>query len=312
MKWSYSSGRAFQACQRQWFYKNLMGVGQAKRDEKRRAVHLMGKADSIGAWRGRLVDDIISEEIVPRINQGRPMNLGEIVDLAKERFDKQLAFARSNTASNLRLDIKAAGDHFALLKNDVSDDEASQAWQEIDTALRTLFSCDEVKEIMKSADFLVSQRVLQYSLFDGATMVAVPDLIAFHDDESPTIIDWKVHAQGTYDAWMQLALYAIALERCKPHVNWEIYVEEEHRRADAMRLFEVQLLLGTVREHRLDQDHFDMAEEFMNTSAFEMTSLMDGRKYPQLTAEEFSTARYPQTCDSCNFKPTCWRNPHDG
>ena len=159
---------------------------------------------------------------------------------------------------------------------------------------------------MKTADFLISQKTLQYTIFEGATMVAVPDLVAFHDEKPPTIIDWKVHAQGTHDAWLQLALYALALERCKPHFNWEIFVEEELHRAGAMRLIEFQLLLGTVREHQLDLDHFDMAEEFMNSSSQEMINLTDGRKHKQLKPEDFLPARFAETCASCNFKPACW------
>lgn len=43
MKWSYSGGRAFQACQRQWYYKNVFGVGQATKDPERRRMYLLGK-----------------------------------------------------------------------------------------------------------------------------------------------------------------------------------------------------------------------------------------------------------------------------
>ena len=188
----------------------------------------------------------------------------------------------------------------------MSTDDIENAWLEIKQALRTFYRSDEAKAIIKSADYLVSQKALQFQLLDGVTVVGFPDLIAFRDEHPPTIVDWKVHAQGTHDAWMQLAIYAICLERCKPHFDWERYFDDVERSRENVRLVEVQLLTDVVREHVLDAEHFERAEEFMQTSAYEMACLIDGRKSTDLALEEFDVARFPEACDSCSYKSHCW------
>lgn len=313
MKWSYSGGRAFQACQRQWYFRNVVGLGQVKRDAERRKIYLMGKHDSISAWRGRLVDELITEKIVTRVNDGSdPPDLKKMLELADRRFQEQLSYAREHVEVAPDLNIKEAGTSFALLKNvvDLTDEEIEQAWAEVCSALRTLYQCDVAKDIIKEADWLISQKTLQYRLIDGINVQGVPDLVAFRWDQPPTIVDWKVHAQGTHDAWMQLATYAICLERATPHSDWKEFYEELQWRRGDLRLVEVQLLTGTVREHDLDEDHFAQAEAFIQSSAIEMASLLEGRKYSELDIEEFDMARFPESCDSCSYKPHCWENAH--
>lgn len=309
MKWSYSAGRTFQACQRQWYYKNIFGIGQAKKDPERRRMYLLGKQDSIAAWRGRIVDELITDKVVTPFNEGDDIpDLKTMIGYAEERFQQQLAFARSNIEVTPELDVKAAGQAFALIREvaSLSTDDIEHAWLEIKQALRTFYRSDEAKAIIKSADYLVSQKALQFQLLDGVTVVGFPDLIAFRDEHPPTIVDWKVHAQGTHDAWIQLAIYAICLERCKPHFDWERYFDDVERSRENVRLVEVQLLTDVVREHALDAEHFERAEEFMQTSAYEMACLIDGRKSTDLALEEFDVARFPEACDSCSYKSHCW------
>ena len=57
---------------------------------------------------------------------------------------------------------------------------------------------------LRAADRLITQRSLTFAHAD-ISVRAVPDVIAFKGDEAPAIIDWKVHAFGWRDAWLQLA-----------------------------------------------------------------------------------------------------------
>jgi hypothetical protein len=49
------------------------------------------------------------------------------------------------------------------------------------------------------------------------SITARPDLVAFHRNAPPRVIDWKAHARMQTAARSQLALYAIALTSAKPH-----------------------------------------------------------------------------------------------
>lgn len=67
MRWSYSASRSFRQCQRQWFFKNIVASARANEPLRRRA-YLLSKLQSVSAWRGKVVDDIISKTLVPSLS----------------------------------------------------------------------------------------------------------------------------------------------------------------------------------------------------------------------------------------------------
>ena len=311
MRWSYSASRSFRQCQRQWFFKNVVANARAK-DSFRKRAYLLGKLQSISAWRGMIVDQVISRTIIPNINRRSPILLRDAKALARDLFDKQLAYARRHPIADLALTLSREGDRFAALypmeyEGELREHEIERAWCEVETALENLFKMEDVKQILKSSDYVVAQRPLQYKLMDDVTVLAYPDAIAFRRGAPPVIIDWKVHAFGIHDAWLQLAIYAIALSRCKPHRDFPSGFGMQPQEAT---LFEVQLLTNVVREHALEEEQLIEAEEYIYSSACEITCLTEGKKYSALNMEDFRLAAYEQTCQRCAFRAICWEEPH--
>ena len=311
MRWSYSASRSFRQCQRQWYFKNVAANSRAK-DPFRKRAYLLSKLQSISAWRGRIVDDVISNMIIPNLNQGHRVTLQDAKNLARRLFDRQLAYARLHPINDPSLQISKVGEDFAVFhvmeyEGELPDHEIERAWCEIETALVNLFWLDEIKFILKSSNYLISQRALQFALMDDVTVLSYPDLIAFRGDDPPAIIDWKVHAFGTDDAWIQLAIYAIALSRCNPHVDFPDGFVIQPQELD---LYEVQLLTNVVRKHSLELEQIIEAEEVMIHSAYEITCLVEGRKYTDLNVEDFQTAVRAETCQRCAFRAICWEKSH--
>ncbi|MCE2449762.1 MAG: PD-(D/E)XK nuclease family protein [Candidatus Latescibacteria bacterium] len=311
MRWSYSASRSFRQCQRQWFFKNVAVSARAK-DPSRRRAHLLGKLQSISAWRGRIVDDVLSKTLIPNLNRGVCLTLQGAKNRARGLFDRQLAYARQHPIADLGLQVSKEGDDFAVFhameyEGELSEHEIERAWCDVETALVNLFSLDDIKRILKSSDYIVSQRALQFTLMDDVTVLAYPDVIAFRGDAPPTIIDWKVHAFGTNDAWLQLAIYAIALSRCRPHRDFPSGFETQPQES---ALYEVQLLTNVVRKHSLEEEQIVEAEEYMLSSAYEIACLTEGRKYADLNVEDFRGAAYEETCQRCAFRAICWEKSH--
>jgi hypothetical protein len=312
MKWSYSASRTFKQCQRQWYFKNIVASGTAKRDQFRKQAYLLSKLQSVSAWRGKIVDDVISNLIVPRLNRKSKITLGEVKTRARELFDRQLAFARTHVATDLELQPSKHGDDFALFYTNhygpaVTDDEIDRAWAEIEAALENLFGLGAIKDLLKSADYLIAQRSLSFSLMDGVTPAAVPDLIAFRNGEPPIIVDWKVHVFGQNDAWLQLGIYAIALSRCAPHSDFPAGLAIDPLDVE---LYEAQLLTNIVRRHELDEDRLSDAEDYITASAYEIVCLTEGEKYAGLSIEDFTRATYGESCQRCAFRAICWEGGH--
>ena len=311
MRWSYSASRSFRQCQRQWFFKNVVASAIAK-DPFRKRAYLLSKLQSISAWRGKIVDDVISNSIIPYLNRRNCVTLRDAKNRARRLFDRQLAYARRHPITNLDLQVSKEGDDFAVFHAleygmEVSECEIEKAWSEVETALVNLFSFDDLKCILKSSQYIVAQRALQFTLMDNVTVLAYPDAIAFRSDAPPAIIDWKVHAFGIHDAWLQLAIYAIALSRCNPHTDFPVGFEKQPQE---LALYEVQLLTNAVREHSLGGEQIIEAEEYMISSAYEIACLTEGKKYTDLYVEDFRTAVHAETCQRCAFRNICWEKPH--
>jgi hypothetical protein len=92
MRWSHSASRSFRKCQRQWYFKNVVANARAKEPLRRRA-YLLSKLQSVSAWRGKIVDDVISKTIIPGINRRSPITLRDAKTRARQLYDTQLAYA---------------------------------------------------------------------------------------------------------------------------------------------------------------------------------------------------------------------------
>ena len=165
-----------------------------------------------------------------------------------------------------------------------------------------------VREALKSADYVISQRALQFELMDRVTVLAYPDAVAFSSGRAPLIIDWKVHTFGQNDAWLQLAIYAIALSRSKRHADFPKNFCCDPKE---VVLLEAQLLTESVREHRVGEEEITEAEEYMISSACEISSLTEGKKYADLSAEDFRVAHHAESCQRCAFRTICWESSHE-
>lgn len=302
MRWSYSASRSFKQCQRQWYFKNIVASSRSK-DPFRLHAYQLSKRQSIHAWRGKIVDDVISKVIVPSLNRRSPVSLRIAKAEARDRFQSQLESSRTDghpiDASAVEEPIAIYGLEFGIPPTEA---EIEAAWTEIEAALTNLYAMDEVKDLLRGSEYVVAQRALQFAVQEGVSVLAYPDAIAFQPGGQAAILDWKVHAFGQNDAWLQLAIYAIALSNC----NHKDFPQNGRFGPCDYKLLEVQLLTNSVRYHELTEDHVADAEDYISASAYEIACLVDGKKYEQLQLEDFQVAIYPQTCQRCPFREICW------
>lgn len=304
--WTYSDAREIKKCQRRWYFGSILASGRAH-DPKRRRAFFYSKLDSIDAWRGRIVDTVISRHIVPAWFDDDP-DLKWSLRIARRLFDSQLSFARTNRAATVDVKLGDVGEAFALLTDfefadGPSNEALDKAWQDMEAALVYFWSHEPLQELLEKAEFLISQpRILHFSFGDGAKGKASPDLLLFQHGKAPTIVDWKVHAEGGNDAADQLATYAIALSRCKAHSDFPEPIKHE---PEAMNLIEAQLLLQRLKHYQLDTEAVSDMEAEMMRSAYEMEALVDNGDFSNLSPKDFATARDPSTCESCCFKKPC-------
>lgn len=307
MNWSYSAGRTFAGCTRRWFYRSVVAHHAAK-DPLRREAYSLGKVDSLASWRGRLVDEVISERAVPSLARGQRPDLPELLAAARQRFDTQLAFAQTHRLSDPGL--KPSREPDFLILGDVEagtppgEAELSQLWEGVERALAQFLMMDSLLERLLTARLLLPQRPLTYALVlpDGerVTVRAIPDLLAFFGDAPPLIIDWKVSVRAATAHREQLTGYALALSRSRGYS-----VPPLRTGAVATELLEVQLLTDERRSYDLTDAALEMAEVEAVASASRMRALLADQKG---NCDPF---RVPPTtdlkgCSYCAFKGPCW------
>lgn len=307
MIWSISESRTFRRCQRQWYYKNILASATAK-DPTRRRAYLLGKLQSVSSWRGQTVDKIISDFIIPYIKSPQRRNVVEAKKAALDLFNRQLSFARTHPLHTPGFSPAKCGSDCVLLHcmeytGNILDFEILKARQEVERALENLFEMDELLRKIESAQSLITQRALCFS-HSGVTVRAVPDLIAFYDDQPPLIVDWKVHAFGFREAWLQLAVYGLALTLCKPHRDFPPSLRRW--RVTDIGLAEAQLLTKQLRHYTLLPEELDRAEAYIAGSVTDILLTSDRSAKPELDSTDFRVANSPDACGRCQFRAICW------
>jgi hypothetical protein len=310
MIWSFFASRTFRKCQRQWCFNKLVANANAKNPLQHEA-YLLSKLQTVAAWRGSIVDLAITKRLIPALANGWPLSLSKTLGYARSVFDSQLTFAMKNRMREPGVSATKAGDQYAALyaieyEQTIDDKDISQAWRDVEDALRNVFAMRDLHIILREATKLMPQRPITFPHF-GFTVKAVPDLVAFFDGAPPLIVDWKVHTFGSQDYRLQLALYAVALTRCKPHSDFP--PELSRYGSTDIRLLEAQLLTNQQRQYKLTQDDIDDIDNYIAESSIEMTLASDGPSQKAVDPFAFPVTDYPETCERCMFRKLCWEEP---
>lgn len=310
MNWSFSSAKTFERCPRQWYFRQVVAHHAAK-DPFRKEAYLLTKVDSVWSWRGKVVDDLITEQVVPGLAEGYLPSLQVLTANARQRFDAQLEFAATRSSREAEIRPSQHPDFLALHETQdgatVDKDGLEQAWSDIENALANLLAMGDLLERLASAAVLFPQRALNYRrvLSDGEplTVRAVPDLIAFFSDAPPLILDWKVHAYARTIFADQLAGYALALVAAAG--QWGLPRLNGLAPSD-IDLLEVQLLVDEQRSHTLTPKEFQELRDYQLESGERMRRLVAGRAKSDRNPYTVVTTIDLSRCENCVFQSLCW------
>lgn len=306
MKWSISSFKEFQKCERKWFLNHKMGSRSIK-DAFRREIYLLSQLETLDSWRGQIVDYTISEYIIPRLLKKQLVSYNDIIVYAKELTRVRYNFASQERHKEPSLkktehyyeyaplyDIEYPSEHL--------NSKLNKAWEEIAISLNNFINNDELIAQLQSANYLTAQRTLTYNAH-GFSIQGVPDLIAFFPDAPPHIYDWKVHSSDTKTYTEQLLVYAQALTECLPHKDFVDYIEE-YDMYD-IRLSEVQLLTNKIRHYTVTEEYIERINDYIAGSMEIMKLKKCDFDFKELNIEDFEKTIQLDTCLNCQFKKIC-------
>lgn len=252
------------------------------------------------------MDQVLSDFVLPSMKESTSVLQLKAIELAQQIFEEQKK-AGLGMALQRQMPSNPDGFHgFLEIQNgiEIGADSFENAWKEIEIAIANFFENEAIAGRIQNTERLIPQRTLTFCL-SSVSVRAQPDLILFYQDKPPMIIDWKVQANPSRDYWLQLATYALALVRCKPHSDWPTLGISD---PTEVVLGEAQLLGDELRLHHTDREDLEIVEDMILTSGTEMELSLGGLKGESLKPKMFDTTSNPMNCKYCGFRQMCWED----
>ena len=299
MKWSFSQANIFRKCQRQWYYKYIFASAIAK-DPMRKEAHRLSNLTDLKFWRGKIVDAVISNSIIPKMNINVSIKFEEAIRLAREIFDNEKGQGLSGSSNN-------SNSKFGFVEieygHSISEHDFDQAWRDIELCLKNYYSIEMIQKILNKSNYRMTQPNIPIKCND-VSINAKPDIICLYANRKPIIIDWKVQTNPIINSRAQLALYAFALSKYRA-ISGPLSSLRDLKISE-LGIAEVQLLAGVIRKHEILDDEVEEIEDQIVFSAEEIKMAKRGLSSKELQASDFKTAYSPSACLYCCFKKICW------
>lgn len=311
MNWSYSGYRQFLKCNRQWYYKSIVSHGTVK-DSHRREVTILSKLKTLDAWRGDIVDEVISQVAIGKIRKREGLYEDNLIWVANRKFEEKLDFARSKKYREPNTAFSDYDQMSAIIDFDngegIQESELKRVRNDIHEALRNFVNQEGLIEYLRTATQWLTQRTLSLP-FSKFRVIGRPDLVLFFKDEPPHIFDWKVHTFATKTYQDQLLVYAFSLSQVKPHKDFPLNMADYN--VLDYRLTEFQLLTNEIRDYEITEEDLLSTKNEIATGLLRMYRLGANRKFSDCTPEDFPTTTDPSACGNCSFKPICKPQQYD-
>ena len=300
MKWSVSTTKMFQYCPRKYYYQQI--VADKKSDEPRAKESVQLRSlQNLFTWRGNLVDGIISNYIVPKINARENINEKLVILHAKECIKNDLDYVKNSIGKT------TTGNNYGFFELEygkkITEEFIAKIEQDVITSLDNVLASDLLKQIIEDQSYLIAQRTIRFSI-DNLKISCTPDVIVFPKQGIPQIIDWKV--ESVYrEHWLQLGIYGYALSKIKPHRD---FPEKWHRfiaNPRNVKLVEYQLLRNKLEHYQIKDEDVIEIEDYIHVSSNKIAKLVEDEK--QIDANRFPTTSDPRACQRCQYKKMCWR-----
>lgn len=307
MSWSFSQYLTFKECPRKWYFAYRLARTSAAKDLLRREAFYLKQLKTIDAWRGIIVDEVISDKIIPSVSSGSTTSLAESIREARRRFDLQLSFARTRKWREPGVRKSGEADYTVLWELETEQDTREpleKAWSEIEEALSNFYAMTELWDLFLPATHLVPQEQLRFRQYDNY-ITCKPDLLILYKDADPILVDWKVHRYGIKDYRQQLALYALALTRSTLPKKYPM--ELAGVSPTDVRLREVQLLTKHIYTYDLVESEINGIKSVIGTSSRQM-DLTIADESDDFTYLDVATTEFAEKCQKCPFRSICQEN----
>ena len=272
-------------------------------DEQRQRAQFLKELLSPELWQGKLVHRVIETQIMPAVKARRWPRPEPVIADAIRLAERQFTFSQNKTYETIAK--KEAGDSYCVLGPHYfgTPDQQNLLDESVDVisrALRNLLNSDAMRTFLVGRPLYRIEKT-HYFKVDETTITAIPDLIAMNKSRGGfDVIDWKVTTiSGRYD--FQVAVYALAIKS----TDWLFERAPGEFYGYVVNLLEPDPAVALADSYRVTDEVLAATIDIIYEKAEHIDALVQGRKFDQLTADEFMFARSIGTCALCNWKAMC-------
>jgi len=308
VKWSNSAVNTLRECNRKYYFAHIMATHGRKNPLRRKAYELKSM-QNLTMWKGSVLDKFMETILIPMIRDKQPLDFASLADQALELAKRQFNYSKQEVYTDACVSKTDAGADFCILDihalgKEYTESEIFEAYGMIHSIVLNIPFIKMpdrqlLVDYLKKADALTPNVNNWIVHVEDAQVKPQIDLIVYQNWK-PVIMDWKLSSSFTSDYSNQLlvcglTVYLKRLEK-KDKLPYE-YSE--------IKLFEVNLLQGTVIEHEFTEDRINRIIDDINLTSRDILLLTNGEEYHDIDIEDFELTDDENSCLFCNFRLLC-------
>ncbi|PUZ30548.1 PD-(D/E)XK nuclease superfamily protein [Chitinophaga costaii] len=307
INWSYSTVNTLRQCNRKFYFASLLATHGRKNPLRRKAYELKSM-QNLKMWAGSVVDKFMEIVIIPAITNKEDLFFDRLADRAVKMAEEQFKYSKFGFYKDPSQKKGDANSTFCIL--DIHEIKAPYTEEELASCYATIHQAilrlPEIRlpdgslliDYLKAANSLtpnVNNWLVQIA---KARLKPQIDLLGMYNWK-PIIIDWKLSASHVSDYSRQLVICGIAV-----YLKRLENPEKKPWTHEDIKLYEVNLLKGIVKQHEFTEDKVNDLINFINLTSSDI-QLLIGSEGSEAVIEDFELTDDEGHCKNCNFQGLC-------
>jgi len=304
--WDNTAVNTLLECNRKYFFSQLL-ASKNRSNLLQRKVHELKKMQNLSMWQGSVVDKFMEIVVIPKIKNKEALNFESLADEAVEMAIKQFEYSRLAVYTDPVAGKLETATEFCILDihelgKSYDEKEIIEAYSNIRNAILGLPEI-QMPDGQTLLGFLQQCNSLSPNVYtwkveiEQAVVKPQIDLLAQYNWK-PVIFDWKLSRSYTADYARQLVICGLVvyLKRLE-NTEKKPYAYED------IRLFEVNLLNGTVKQHDFTEERANTMIDEINLTSQDMLLLLGENESHNI--EDFEGTDDDGSCKICSYRSIC-------
>lgn len=304
IKWAYTTVNTWRECNRKYYFASVLANHHRKNLLRRRCYEL-GEMKNLTMWKGSAVDKFLEKVIIPKISAKEQLDFQALSEQAVEFAKAQYRFSENKLYTNPEIKKGEKDNEYCIIdvheiNKPYTEAELAECYADIKKAILNmpeikLFDGQNLTDILSECNWLAPNVEDRLVYVSNAIVKPQMDLLASYNYK-PVIIDWKLSDSLVSDYSRQLQICGLTIYKKRAETPGKTAYQFED-----IRLFEVNLLKSSSKEHDFNQDIYNTLIDYITLTTRDIM-LLTGE---DTDIEDFELTNNQYSCKNCNFRLLC-------